>query len=363
MTIPSMQAATDLLCRLISAPSVSRSEEATADILYGWLGDRGCSPQRHGNNVWALSRDFDPCRPTLLLNSHHDTVRPNPAYTRNPFLPAREDGRIYGLGSNDAGASVVSLAATFCALSDSRLKFNLLLALTAEEEVSGPGGVRSLLPLLKEQGIAPQMAIIGEPTSMQPAVGERGLVVLDCKASGVAGHAARMEGENALYKALDDIAALRSLTFPRTSPLLGPIGINVTQISAGTQHNIIPAECSFVVDVRTTDAYSNEETVALIRSAISSEATPRSTRLRASSISPAHPLVRACTSLGLTPFVSPSMSDMALWGDIPKIKIGPGESSRSHTADEFVLTAEIEAALAIYPQIIQQLNETMEQRL
>lgn len=363
MTAPTLTHATSLLQQLISQPSISRNEDRTATTLFSWLEASGCLPHRHFNNVWALSPDFDPAKPTLLLNSHHDTVKPSPTYTRDPYAPTIENNKLYGLGSNDAGASVVTLAATFATMRSKSLNFNLLLALTAEEEVSGEKGVRTLLPYLHGKGIAPSMAIIGEPTSMQPAIGERGLVVLDCIAKGISGHAARHEGVNAIYNALTDINALRNFTFPATSPLLGPISVNVTQINAGTQHNVIPAECRFVVDVRTTDAFSNEETVELLQHAISSEARPRSTRLRASSTPSHHPLVKACTALGLKPFVSPTMSDMALWGNIPKIKIGPGESARSHTADEFIDLDEIATALKIYPQIIANINETMEQRL
>ncbi len=345
-----------LLERLIAAPSLSRDEHATADILSAWLDGQGVEYGRCHNNIWALSDNYDPAKPTLMLNSHHDTVKPSPAYTFDPFTPLRRDGRICGLGSNDAGASLVSLATVFCALRGEPLPFNLLLAMTAEEEVSGEKGMRAFLPEMEGRGIKIDMALVGEPTSMQPAVAERGLVVLDCTAHGVAGHAARNEGVNAIYKALQDIEVLRGLKFENVSPVLGDIKVSVTQIQAGRQHNVVPDSCTFVVDVRTTDAYTNEETVELIRSAIESDAQPRSTRIRASVIDGAHPLVRAAVALGKTPFVSPTTSDMALMSSFPSLKMGPGESSRSHTADEFVLESEIADGIATYLRLIDSLS-------
>ncbi len=281
--------AINLLSRLIATPSVSREENGTADILCEWLRQKGVEPRRHYNNVWAVAPGYDPDKQTILLNSHHDTVRPASGYTRNPFEPTIENGKLYGLGSNDAGASAVSLASVFAELHNAPLPYNLILALTAEEEVTGEKGMRAMLPHLAECGYKIDMGIVGEPTSLQPAVAERGLVVLDCIAKGKAGHAARGEGINALYKAIDDINALRSLRFEKESEVLGPISVTVTQINAGKQHNVVPDECTFVVDVRTTDAYTNEETVDIIRKAITSEANPRSTRLRASVIPSGHP--------------------------------------------------------------------------
>lgn len=341
-----------LLERLIAAPSLSRDEGRTADILSAWLDVQGVEHGRCHNNVWALSANYDPAKPTLMLNSHHDTVKPSPAYTFDPFTPQRRDGKICGLGSNDAGASLVSLATVFCALRSEELPFNLLLAMTAEEEVSGEKGMRAFLPEMQGRGIKIDMALVGEPTSMQPAVAERGLVVLDCTAHGVAGHAARNEGVNAIYKAMDDIDALRNLKFERVSPTLGDIKVSVTQIQAGRQHNVVPDECTFVVDVRTTDAYTNEETIGIIRSVMEADAQPRSTRLRASVIDREHPLVRAAVAMGKKPFVSPTMSDMALMNGFPSLKMGPGESARSHTADEFVLESEIADGIATYIQLI-----------
>lgn len=345
-----------LLSKLIATPSVSRQEQRTADIVVRWLTERGAEPRRHHNNVWAIAGEFDSRRPTLLLNSHHDTVKPASGYTRDPFTPALEDGRLYGLGSNDAGGAAVALCCVFDTLKNEQLPFNLVLAITAEEEVTGEKGMRAMLPELQRHGIIPDMAIVGEPTSMQPAVGERGLVVLDCVARGVSGHAARGEGVNAIYNALDDIGRLRSMKFERQSEILGPISVTVTQISAGKQHNVVPDRCEFVVDVRTTDVYSNEETVRLIREAITSDATPRSIRLSASVIDRHHPLVEACVSLGLKPFVSPTMSDMAVMHGFPTLKIGPGESSRSHTADEYIEVSEIENGIKTYLDIIKNLK-------
>ena len=345
-----------LLCRLISTPSVSRDEALTADILQGWLAEQGVEPRRVHNSVWAVCDGYDPAKPTLMLNSHHDTVKPSPAYTNDPFTPVRADGRIYGLGSNDAGASLVSLATVFCALRQSDLPFNLMLAMTAEEEVSGEKGMRAFLPEVAAEGYRIDMALVGEPTSMQPAIAERGLVVLDCKAHGVAGHAARNEGVNAIYKAIKDIEILRGLRFDRVSPTLGDIKVSVTQIQAGRQHNVVPDECTFVVDVRTTDAYTNEETVEIIRAAIGSEAQPRSTRIRASVIGESHPLVCAAVEMGRVPFVSPTTSDMALMSAFPSLKMGPGESSRSHTADEYVLEDEIADGIASYLRLLSNLS-------
>ena len=352
--------AISLLQRLIATPSLSGDESGTADILAAELTARGVAVRRHYNNIYALSQGFDASKPTLMLNSHQDTVKPSQAYTRNPFEPTIEDGRIYGLGSNDAGASLVSLLTTFCNNYDtSALPYNLLLALTAEEENMGERGMRSFLPHLQEQGIKVDMVLVGEPTSMQAATAERGLVVLDCTAHGKSGHAARNEGENAIYKAMCDIERLRNFRFERTSEQLGDIKITVTQIVAGTQHNIVPDECRFVADVRTTDAYSNEEVVELLQSALECDAVPRSTRVRASAISLAHPLVKAVQAIGRTTFVSPTTSDRAIMQGLPALKMGVGESSRSHTADEYVLISEIEEGIALYDKLLDELKNTL----
>lgn len=346
--------ALNLLSRLIAVPSFSDEETASADIWEEWLNGKGAGKvERFHNNVFVVADGFDPLRPTLMLNSHHDTVRPAASYTRDPFEAAVCDGRLYGLGSNDAGASGVSLALTFLQLKDMLLPFNLIFAITASEERMGKLGMRAFLPYLRERKLAPDMVLVGEPTGMQPAIAERGLLVLDVETPGVSGHAARNEGVNAIYRAIEDIDRLKDFTTPRVSDVLGPVKVSVTMINAGTQHNVVPDKCNFVVDVRTTDAYSNEETVELLRKCVIwSTLTPRSTRVHASVIPAHHPLVKSAVHLGLIPFVSPTTSDMALLHGIPSLKIGPGESARSHTADEFVLVDEINEALHIYPRLL-----------
>lgn len=341
-----------LLKQLIATPSLSRDEARTANLLFAFLAERGATPERLRNNVWARAEGFDPARPTLLLNSHHDTVRPAASYTRDPYAPAVEGDRLYGLGSNDAGASVVSLTETFLTFRTQPLPFNLVLGISAEEECMGENGIRALLPALGKI----DMALVGEPTGMRAALGERGLVVLDCVAHGKSGHAARGEGVNALYIALDDIARLREFRFERESELLGPIGIAVTQIEAGTQHNVVPDTCRFVADIRTTDAYTNEETVEILRAAIRSEATPRSTRIRAAAVGEGHPLVKAAKAVGRETYISPTTSDRTLM-PFPSLKMGPGQSSRSHTADEFVLLTEIAEGIAVYEKYIEKLAQ------
>jgi len=344
------EAAMRLLRQLVATPSASRHETATADLLEAALRARGADPFRIADNVCVRSRRFRDGRPTVLLNSHHDTVRPTDAWSLDPFAPTEREGRLYGLGANDAGASVVSLVEAFLHYADSDLPFNLLLVLSAEEECMGERGTRLWLPELGPV----DMGIVGEPTRMQAAVGERGLVVLDCTARGRAGHAARDEGVNALYIAVEDIERLRNYRFARESPLLGPVRMTVTQIEAGTQHNVVPAECRFVVDIRTTDALTNEETVETLRGILRSEAVPRSTRIRASAIDRGHPLVRAAEATGARTFVSPTTSDMALM-PFPTLKIGPGDSARSHTADEYVLQDEVAAGIEGYIDIIARL--------
>ena len=335
---------TELLRRLIAIPSFSREESETAGEIYDFLASHGTSPERQGNNVWVLNRHFANDKPTILLNSHHDTVRPNGGYTRDPFGPMVEQGRIYGLGSNDAGASVVSLIAAFLHFYDREdLACNLCLALTAEEEISGAGGIESVLPRLGEL----DFAIVGEPTGMDMAIAERGLMVLDCTARGTAGHAARGEGENAIYKAMDDIGWLRTYRFDRESELFGQVRMSATIINAGTQHNVVPDRCDFTVDVRVTDRYTNQEVLDIIRGHLASEVTPRSVRLRPSYIDPSHPVVQAGLALGRKTFGSPTTSDQALL-DIPSLKMGPGDSARSHTADEFVYIDEIGQAIGQY---------------
>ena len=344
-----------LLQRLISTPSFSREESDTADIWEEWLKENSAGDvKRLHNNVYVLSKNFDPAKPILMLNSHHDTVRPAASYTRDPFSPDIEGDKLYGLGSNDAGASGVALAMAFLALKDKQdLPVNLLLAITAAEEVMGEFGMRAFLPHLADYGLTPDMVLVGEPTGMQAAIAERGLLVLDCVAKGKAGHAARNEGINALYRAIEDIDCLRNFVPEKISDVLGQIKVSVTMINCGTQHNVVPDSCNYVADIRTTDAYSNEETVELLRQCVKwSELNPRSTRVHASVIDKTHPLVKAATALGKETFISPTTSDMALLHGIPSLKMGPGQSSRSHSADEYVCLSEISDAIDTYIKLI-----------
>jgi acetylornithine deacetylase len=303
--------------------------------------------------VWAVNKHFDESKPTLLLNSHHDTVKPNSLYTKDPFTPILEDGKLYGLGSNDAGGCLVSLIATFLYFYEKEnLEYNLILAATAEEEISGANGIEALL---KQLGPI-DCAIVGEPTQMQMAVAERGLMVLDCLATGRAGHAARKEGDNAIYKAISDINWFTSYRFSKVSDLLGPVNMDVTVIETDNKaHNVVPAQCKFVVDVRVNEHYTFEEVLGEIRNNIQSEAKPRSIRLRSTSIALDHPLVKAGLALGRTYYGSPTTSDKALMF-FPSLKIGPGDSARSHTADEYIYVEEIKEGIELY---IQLLNEVV----
>lgn len=336
--------AVDLLKVMIATPSVSRDEGDVAGKVEAFLKGEGCDVVRYGNNLYVPPVDYDESKPTLLLNSHIDTVRAVEGWKHDPFAPVEEDDRLYGLGSNDAGASVVSLVAAYLLLSKYEQPYNLALLLSAEEEVSGRGGISSVIDKIGRI----DFAVVGEPTGMRPAIAEKGLMVLDGEIYGEAGHAARNEGINAIYNALDVVETLRALQFDKVSPMLGPVKISVTQINAGTQHNVVPDLCTIVVDVRTTDAYSNEETLALIRSAVPQcRLKPRSTRLNPSGIPADHPLVQRAIMAGLEPFGSPTLSDQALmpW---PSVKMGPGDSARSHTADEYIRPDEIRQAIEYY---------------
>ena len=338
----------ELLRKLISTPSISREEGQTASLIENFLKDRGIKTHRKQNNVWAYNTYFDPQKPTILLNSHHDTVKPNPAYTRDPFAPDIVDGVLFGLGSNDAGGCLVSLIATFLHFSKKKnLKYNFCLAATAEEEVSGNQGIELIIPDLGPI----EFAIVGEPTLMNLAIAERGLMVLDCIAHGKAGHAAREEGDNAIYRAMKDIEWFRTYEFAKKSALFGPIKMNVTIIDAGTQHNVVPAICKFTVDVRVTDSYRNEEVLKIINQNVNCDVIPRSIRLKPSSIREDHPIVMAGISLGRTTYGSPTTSDQALL-DVPSLKIGPGDSARSHMADEFIYIDEIKAGIDLYIKLI-----------
>lgn len=336
-----------LLQALIGIPSISKEEEAAADFLQNYIEETGIMTGRSGNNIWCLSPQFDTNRPTILLNSHIDTVKPVNGWRKQPFTPKVENGKLYGLGSNDAGASLVSLFQTFRYLSAIEQRYNLIFLASCEEEISGKNGIESVLPQLPPI----TFGVVGEPTEMNPAIAEKGLMVLDVTARGKAGHAAREEGENAIYKVLDDINWFRTYRFPLESSLLGPVKMSVTQINAGTQHNVIPDVCTFVVDIRSNEFYTNEALFQEITSHICCEAKARSFRLNSSSIDINHPFVQKAIELGKTPFGSPTLSDEALM-NFPSVKIGPGKSSRSHTADEYVILAEIEEAIRMYIQLL-----------
>jgi acetylornithine deacetylase len=303
------------------------------------------------NNIWAWNRHFDASKPTILLNSHHDTVKPNSGYTRDPFDTTAEDGKLYGLGSNDAGGCLVSLIHVFLYFHDHEdLKYNFCLAATAEEEISGINGLESIIPELGKL----EFGIVGEPTLMQLAIAEKGLMVLDCVAHGKSGHAAREEGVNAIYKAMDDIEWFRTFRFPKESEVFGPVKMSVTIINAGSQHNVVPASCTYTVDVRVTDAYRNEEVLEIIRKHVQSEVTPRSIRLKPSKIDKDHPIVQAGIALGRSTYGSHTTSDQSLL-DIPSLKVGPGDSARSHTADEFIYLDEIREGIDLYIKMLEKI--------
>ena len=337
-----------LLKQLISLPSLSKEEDKTADALQNYLTSKGVKTHRQLNNVWAYNTYFDATKPTILLNSHHDTVKPNASYTLNPFEPIVKDGKLYGLGSNDAGGSLVSLLATFLYFyNQPTLHYNLIYAATAEEEISGKNGVELILPELGTIAFA----IVGEPTQMNLAIAEKGLVVIDCVTTGRAGHAAREEGENAIYKALKDIAWFQTYQFPKVSETLGAVKMSVTIIESGSQHNVVPDRCKFTVDIRTTDMYSNAEVVEHIKKHVSCEVTPRSLRLNSSSIPKTHAIVQAGIALGRTTYGSPTSSDQAVM-NFPSLKMGVGDSARSHTADEFIYLTEITEGIDLYCNLL-----------
>ena len=341
--------AVQLLCQLIGVPSISRDEAAAANLLEAYMRTSlRLTVQRDGNNLWSVAPDYDAQRQTLLLCAHIDTVKPVAAWQRDPFSPTREGDRIYGLGSNDDGASLVSLLHVFADACQRTLPYNLVFLASAEEEVSGKNGAEHVLPLLPHIDVG----LVGEPTGMQPAIAEKGLMVLDVTAHGKAGHAARDEGDNAIYHAMDDMQWFRTHRWEKVSPLLGPVKMSVTIIGAGTQHNVIPDTCTFTVDVRSNECYINRELYDAICRHVSSEVKARSLRLSSSRIAPDHWLVQRITALGRTPFGSPTLSDQALM-PFPTLKMGPGQSSRSHTADEYIEVDEIRQAIALYSQVIE----------
>ncbi|GAC1375212.1 MAG: M20 family metallo-hydrolase [Hymenobacter sp.] len=332
---------------MIKTPSLSREEGGTATLIQAFFAAHGVAAQRKHNNVWAIAPHFDATKPTILLNSHHDTVKAGAGWKYGPFDAVLDGDKLIGLGSNDAGASAVSLLATFLYFQHQPTAFNLICAITAEEEISGPNGIRSVLPKLGEIALG----IVGEPTGMNLAIAEKGLIVLDGTAHGRTGHAARDEGENALYKALEDIQWLRQYQFPKVSPLLGPVKTTVTQISAGTQHNVVPDRCQFVIDVRTNELYQNQEIVDFLRANMQSEIVPRSTHLNSSRIDERHPLVRKGLVMGKQIYGSPTLSDQSMM-PFETLKMGPGESARSHTPDEFILVSEIRAGIRDYIELL-----------
>jgi acetylornithine deacetylase len=345
-------AAIELLIRLIQTPSLSREEGPTAELLVGFLTRHGAAPQRDAHNVWAIAPGFDAAKPTILLNSHHDTVKPGATWTYDPFGATLEGDRLTGLGSNDAGAAAVSLLATFLYFCrQPERPFNIICAITAEEEISGVNGIRRLLPLLPRI----DLGIVGEPTQMELAIAEKGLIVLDCVAHGRTGHAARDEGENALYKALDDMEWLRRYRFPLESSLLGPVKLTVTQVQAGTQHNVVPDTCRFVVDVRTNELYSNAQVVGVIQQHVGAKVVPRSLHLNSSRLDPVHPLAVRARALGVPTFGSATLSDQAMM-PFPTGKMGPGDSARSHTPDEFIYLSEIRAGVKGYVELLEGLQ-------
>jgi acetylornithine deacetylase len=344
--------AVELLKQLIATPSFSKEEDKTAEILFHYLSQRTVHVKQAGNNVWARNAHYDESKPTILLNSHHDTVKPNKGYTLDPFAPISENGKLFGLGSNDAGGSLVSLIATFLYFNQrENLKYNFVLAASAEEEISGKNGIELVLPELGPI----DFGIVGEPTQMQMAVAERGLMVLDCAVLGKAGHAARNEGENAIYKALKDISWFSSYEFPKVSDLLGPVKMSVTVIDTQNKaHNVVPAQCTFVVDTRVNELYSFEEVLDTIRKNVNCEVQPRSFRLRSTSIPLDHSLVKAGLKLKRTYYGSPTTSDKALM-PFPALKIGPGDSARSHTADEYIYTDEIKQGIELYIRLLEEI--------
>ena len=340
--------AIELLSQLISVPRTSRNEAEAARLLEQFMTKHCSLPvQRDGNNLWSVALDYNPSLPTLLLTAHIDTVKPVPGWVRDPFTPLLEGGRLYGLGSNDDGAGLVSLLQVFRVLRQRQRPYNLIYMVSAEEEVSGRGGLEHALPLLPPIDVA----LVGEPTGMQPAIAEKGLMVLDVTAHGKAGHAARDEGDNAIYHAMKDIRWFQTHRWERVSNLLGAVKMSVTIINAGTQHNVVPDKCVFTVDVRTNELYTNEELYGLICQYVEGDVQARSFRLNSSRIDPAHPLVQRIVSLGGKPFGSPTLSDQALM-PFPSLKMGPGQSSRSHTADEFIETEEIRQAITFYLKVL-----------
>lgn len=350
ITESNVNRAVELLKVLISTPSISREESDATDKLQHFI-ERGAPVRfdmhRHLNNIWCIAPGYDATRPTLLLDAHIDTVKPVAGWSKHPFTPIVDGDIIYGLGSNDDGASLVTMLQVFYQICQNPQSYNTIFLASAEEEVSGKNGIEAVIPLLPPINCA----IIGEPTGMHPAIAEKGLMVIDCTAKGVAGHAARNEGVNAIYKAIEDIDWFRNYKYPESSPLLGDVKMTVTQVNAGKQHNVIPDSCSYVVDIRSNECYSNSELLDIIGSNVSSEVKARSTRLNSSSISAEHPLVKRAVELGRKPYGSPTLSNQALLS-IPTLKMGPGDSSRSHTANEYIRISEIREGIKLFAEML-----------
>jgi acetylornithine deacetylase len=344
--------AISLLKELIATPSFSKEEEQTASILCRFLGEKNVIHARVGNNVFALNKHYNPAKPSVLLNSHHDTVKPNKGYTFDPFVPFEKDGKLFGLGSNDAGGCLVSLLSTFLYYYDfENTNYNVVFAASAEEEISGVNGIELVLPHLGKI----DCGIVGEPTRLEMAVAERGLMVIDCIAEGRSGHAARNEGDNALYKALDDINWIRQYQFDKVSPLLGQSKLSVTIINAeNVQHNVVPAQCKYVIDVRVNELYTFDEILNALHQNLKSKFKPRTTRMKSTAIALNHPLVVAGIKLGKGYYGSPTTSDKALM-PFPTLKMGPGDSARSHTADEYIFIDEIKEGIETYIKLINEL--------
>ncbi|MDO5461788.1 MAG: M20 family metallo-hydrolase [Bacteroidales bacterium] len=350
ITEANVNQAVELLKVLVSTPSISREESDATDRLQLFI-ERGAPVRfemhRHLNNLWCIAPGYDPLRPTLLLDAHIDTVKPVGSWSKHPFTPTVEGDIIYGLGTNDDGASLVTMLQVFYKLCEYPQQYNTIFLVSAEEEVSGKNGIESVMPLLPPVSCA----IIGEPTGMNPAVAEKGLMVLDCTAKGVSGHAARNEGVNAIYKAIEDINWFKNYKFQNSSELLGDVKMTVTQINAGKQHNVIPDSCSYVVDIRSNECYSNNDLLGIIEKNVGSEVKARSTRLNSSSIATGHPLVKRAIELGRKPFGSPTLSNQALL-HIPTLKMGPGDSSRSHTANEYIRISEIREGIKLFAEML-----------
>ena len=343
--------AVELLKALIATPSVSRNEEKATNLLTRYLDKWGLPYGREGNNVWVGCQDWDNNRKTLMLNAHIDTVKPVSTWTRHPYTPTVEGDVLYGLGANDCGGGLVALLQIYRIMLHQPRNYNILFVASAEEEISGENGFSRVLSHLPKI----DFAIVGEPTGMQPAIAEKGLMVIDAVAHGKAGHAARNEGDNAIYHAIDDIKWLSEWVFPKQTDLLGPVKNTVTIVNAGTQHNVIPDQCTFTIDVRSNECYTNEDIFAFFQQHLKSELKARSFRLSSSRIDIDHPFVKLCVDAGLVPFGSPTLSDQALMR-FPSLKLGPGQSSRSHTADEYIKISEISDAISLYIHLLEGLK-------